>query len=129
MFQARFHGRGGQGVGSSRANHTGAWRTERHVYVHDLPPCHNACPAGENIQQWLYDAEEGGPERYDAAWRQIMENNPFPAIMAGSVTGRARPPATGPSWTRPSASTRWSASWVTRRSGAAEGARRCGADG
>ena len=68
-------------VGSSRANHTGAWRTERPVYVHNLPPCNNACPAGENIQQWLYDAEEGGSERYRAAWRQIMEDNPFPAVM------------------------------------------------
>ncbi|HEY1322929.1 MAG TPA: FAD-dependent oxidoreductase, partial [Streptosporangiaceae bacterium] len=65
-------------VGSSRANHTGAWRTERPVYVHNLPPCNNACPAGENIQQWLYDAEEGS---YEAAWRQIMQDNPFPAIM------------------------------------------------
>jgi 2-oxoacid:acceptor oxidoreductase delta subunit (pyruvate/2-ketoisovalerate family) len=67
-------------VGSSRANHTGAWRTERPVYVNHLPPCNNACPAGENIQQWLYDAEEG-PAQYEAAWRQIMEDNPFPAIM------------------------------------------------
>ena len=67
-------------VGSSRANHTGAWRTERPVYVNNLPPCNNACPAGENIQQWLYDAEEG-PEQYEAAWRQIMEDNPFPAVM------------------------------------------------
>ena len=68
-------------VGSSRANHTGAWRTERPVYVHNMPPCNNACPAGENIQQWLYYAEEGGPDRYEAAWRQIMADNPFPAIM------------------------------------------------
>jgi len=67
-------------VGSSRANHTGAWRTERPVYVHNLPPCNNACPAGENIQQWLYDAEEGEP-KYEAAWRQIMQDNPFPAVM------------------------------------------------
>ncbi len=65
-------------VGSSRANHTGAWRTERPVYVHNLPPCNNACPAGENIQQWLYDAEEGG---YEAAWRQVMTDNPFAAVM------------------------------------------------
>jgi len=65
-------------VGSSRANHTGAWRTERPVYVHNLPPCNNACPAGENVQQWLYHAEEGG---YEAAWRQIMADNPFPAVM------------------------------------------------
>jgi 2-oxoacid:acceptor oxidoreductase delta subunit (pyruvate/2-ketoisovalerate family) len=68
-------------VGSSRANHTGAWRTERPVYVSNLPPCNNACPAGENIQQWLYDAEEGGQAGYEAAWRQIMDDNPFPAVM------------------------------------------------
>jgi 2-oxoacid:acceptor oxidoreductase delta subunit (pyruvate/2-ketoisovalerate family) len=65
-------------VGSSRANKTGAWRTERPVYADLLPPCNNACPAGENIQRWLYDAEEGG---YEAAWRQIMADNPFPAVM------------------------------------------------
>ena len=67
--------------GSSRANHTGAWRTERPVYVHNMPPCNDACPAGENIQQWLYHAEEGDPGAYEAAWRQIMADNPFPAIM------------------------------------------------
>src|SRR5215831_7878193 len=47
-------------VGSSRANKTGSWRTERPIYVDRLPPCNNACPAGENIQSWLYDAEAGG---------------------------------------------------------------------
>jgi NADPH-dependent glutamate synthase beta subunit-like oxidoreductase len=65
-------------VGSSLANKTGSWRTERPVYVDLLPPCNNACPAGENIQQWLYHAEDGG---YEAAWRQIMQDNPFPAVM------------------------------------------------
>jgi NADPH-dependent glutamate synthase beta subunit-like oxidoreductase len=65
-------------VGSSLANKTGSWRTERAVYVHRLPPCADACPAGENVQQWLYHAEEGG---YEAAWRQIMEDNPLPAVM------------------------------------------------
>jgi 2-oxoacid:acceptor oxidoreductase delta subunit (pyruvate/2-ketoisovalerate family) len=67
-------------VGSSLANKTGSWRTERAVYGDRLPPCNHACPAGENIQQWLYHAEEGG-EGYERAWRQIMEDNPFPAIM------------------------------------------------
>ena len=38
----------------------------------------SACPAGENVQQWLYDAEEGGLR---GGWRQIMEDNPFPAVM------------------------------------------------
>src|SRR5689334_5989375 len=65
-------------VGSSRANHTGSWRTERAAYVHRMPPCNHACPAGENCQQWLYHAEEGD---YEAAWRQIMEDNPLPAVM------------------------------------------------
>lgn len=65
-------------VGSSLANKTGSWRTEKPVYVDRLPPCNNACPAGENIQQWLYLAEEG---KYEAAWREIMRNNPLPAIM------------------------------------------------
>jgi len=65
-------------VGSSLANKTGAWRTERPVYLDLLPPCNQACPAGENIQQWLYHAEGGG---YETAWRQIVADNPFPAVM------------------------------------------------
>lgn len=65
-------------VGSSLANRTGAWRTERPVYVDRMPPCNDACPAGENVQQWLYRAEDGS---YEPAWRKIMEENPFPAIM------------------------------------------------
>jgi 2-oxoacid:acceptor oxidoreductase delta subunit (pyruvate/2-ketoisovalerate family) len=67
-------------VGSSLANKTGSWRTERPVYRDLLPPCNNACPAGENIQAWLYEAEEGG-EGYERAWRKLMEDNPFPAVM------------------------------------------------
>lgn len=65
-------------VGSSLANETGSWRTERPVYVSMLPPCNKACPAGENVQGWLYHAEEGD---YEAAWREIMVNNPLPATM------------------------------------------------
>ncbi|HEY8986102.1 MAG TPA: NAD(P)-binding protein [Streptomyces sp.] len=65
-------------VGSSLANHTGAWRTERPEYVHRLPPCNSACPAGENIQQWLFHAESGD---YESAWRELMRDNPLPAVM------------------------------------------------
>ncbi|MGO9753311.1 MAG: NAD(P)-binding protein [Solirubrobacteraceae bacterium] len=65
-------------VGSSRANHTGSWRTERPVYVRRAAPCGIACPAGEDPQAWLYHAEEGG---YEQAWRAIVEINPFPAVM------------------------------------------------
>lgn len=65
-------------VGSSLANRTGSWRTERPVYVDRLPPCNHACPAGENIQGWLYHAESGD---YRLAWEELVRNNPFPAIM------------------------------------------------
>ena len=65
-------------VGSSLANKTGAWRVERPVYRDYLPPCNQACPAGENIQGWLYDTEEGA---YEKAWRTLMQDNPLPAIM------------------------------------------------
>ena len=67
-------------VGSSKANKTGSWRTERPVYVDRMPPCNQGCPAGENIQAWLYEAESGG-DGYERAWRAIMEDNPFPAVM------------------------------------------------
>jgi 2-oxoacid:acceptor oxidoreductase delta subunit (pyruvate/2-ketoisovalerate family) len=65
-------------VGSSLANKTGSWRTMRPVYVDRLPPCNNACPAGENIQGWLYHAEGGD---YEAAWRALVADNPLPAVM------------------------------------------------
>jgi 2-oxoacid:acceptor oxidoreductase delta subunit (pyruvate/2-ketoisovalerate family) len=64
--------------GSSRANKTGTWRTQRPVYVDRLPPCNAQCPAGEDIQGWLYHAESG---HYEAAWRHLTRDNPFPAIM------------------------------------------------
>lgn len=64
--------------GTSLANLTGTWRTERPVYLDRLPPCNNACPAGENIQGWLFHAESGD---YEQAWRVLIADNPFPAIM------------------------------------------------
>jgi 2-oxoacid:acceptor oxidoreductase delta subunit (pyruvate/2-ketoisovalerate family) len=64
--------------GSSLANKTGSWRTERPVYVDRLPPCNAQCPAGEDIQGWLFHAESGD---YERAWRQLTRDNPLPAIM------------------------------------------------
>jgi 2-oxoacid:acceptor oxidoreductase delta subunit (pyruvate/2-ketoisovalerate family) len=65
-------------VGTSLANHTGSWRTSKPVYVDRLPPCNNACPAGENIQAWLFHAESGD---YETAWRTLTRDNPMPAVM------------------------------------------------
>jgi 2-oxoacid:acceptor oxidoreductase delta subunit (pyruvate/2-ketoisovalerate family) len=64
--------------GSSLANKTGSWRTERPVYVDRLPPCNAQCPAGEDIQGWLFHAESGN---YFDAWQHLVRDNPFPAIM------------------------------------------------
>jgi NADPH-dependent glutamate synthase beta subunit-like oxidoreductase len=56
---------------------SGPVRSQRPVYVDLLPPCNNACPAGENIQAWLAHVNAGD---YLAAWRQLVEDNPFAAI-------------------------------------------------
>jgi NADPH-dependent glutamate synthase beta subunit-like oxidoreductase/Pyruvate/2-oxoacid:ferredoxin oxidoreductase delta subunit len=47
------------------------------VYVDLLPPCNAACPAGENIQEWLAHVRA---ERFEEAWRAIIRDNPLPAI-------------------------------------------------
>ncbi|HLA34308.1 MAG TPA: NAD(P)-binding protein [Rhodocyclaceae bacterium] len=65
-------------VGSSLANKTGSWRTFKPVYLDRLPPCNNQCPAGEDIQGWLFHAESGN---YEKAWQHLVRDNPFPAIM------------------------------------------------
>jgi len=64
--------------GSSLANHTGSWRTVRPEYIDRLPPCNHACPAGENVQRWLFHAEAGN---YEDAWRALTDDNPMPAVM------------------------------------------------
>ncbi len=56
---------------------TGPVRTRRPIYVDLLPPCNNACPAGENIQAWLALAQAGA---YEKAWRVLTEDNPLPAV-------------------------------------------------
>ncbi len=55
----------------------GPVRTRMPVYLDLLPPCNNACPAGENIQEWLRLVKERQDE---AAWRELVTQNPFPAI-------------------------------------------------
>jgi NADPH-dependent glutamate synthase beta subunit-like oxidoreductase len=43
-----------------------------------MPPCNSACPAGENIQAWIAQAQEG---KYFDAFQIILQDNPFPSIM------------------------------------------------
>ncbi|NUO00378.1 MAG: NAD(P)-binding protein [Saprospiraceae bacterium] len=61
----------------SHADGTGPLRKQRPVYLDMLPPCNNACPAGENIQAWLSLVTAG---KLREAWLKLVEENPMPAI-------------------------------------------------
>ena len=50
------------------AKGTGSLRTQRPVYMDFLPPCNNACPAGENIQAWLGLAKKNAMKRLGKNW-------------------------------------------------------------
>jgi formate dehydrogenase beta subunit len=52
-------------------------RALRPIYVDRLPPCNHACPAGENVQAWLGEAQAG---RFREAWEIIVRDNPLPAV-------------------------------------------------
>ncbi|MBI5916576.1 MAG: NAD(P)-binding protein [Bacteroidetes bacterium] len=63
---------------STHARGTGPSRKQRPIYLDMLPPCNDACPAGENIQAWLSLAQAG---QWEQAWQKLIEENPLPAIM------------------------------------------------
>jgi NADPH-dependent glutamate synthase beta subunit-like oxidoreductase len=56
---------------------TGPVRVQRPIYADLLPPCNNACPAGENTQAWLELAQAG---KYREAWETLVRDNPMPAV-------------------------------------------------
>ncbi len=60
-----------------RAKRVGPERSERPLFIDRLPPCNEACPAGENIQAWLAYAQEG---RFQRAWETLVRDNPLPAV-------------------------------------------------
>jgi formate dehydrogenase (NADP+) beta subunit len=60
-----------------REKGAGPIRAQRPLYADLLPPCNNACPAGENVQAWLDLAQAG---KYREAWETILRDNPFPAV-------------------------------------------------
>jgi NADPH-dependent glutamate synthase beta subunit-like oxidoreductase len=63
---------------SSLENKTGSWRFANPVFVDRISSCINECPAGEDISGIMYYAAQGN---FETAWRLIMNENPFPAIM------------------------------------------------
>ena len=64
-------------VDLTHAKGAGPVRFRRPVYVDLLAPCNQACPAGEDIQAWLGQAQAG---RYREAWETLVRDNPLPAV-------------------------------------------------
>jgi NADPH-dependent glutamate synthase beta subunit-like oxidoreductase/Pyruvate/2-oxoacid:ferredoxin oxidoreductase delta subunit len=62
---------------STEANRTGAWRYVRPYFVDQIAPCHEGCPAGEDIEAVMYLSSQ---KRFLDAYEKIREENPFPGI-------------------------------------------------
>jgi len=58
-------------------NKTGSWRYSRPVHEEKMPPCNNACPAGNNIQGFIRLIRD---EKLLDAWRLIKETSPLPGV-------------------------------------------------
>ncbi len=64
-------------VDMTRRQAVGPTRAHYPSYVDLLPPCNEACPAGENIQAWLSLAQDG---KFKEAWECLIQENPLPAV-------------------------------------------------
>ena len=92
-------------------------RTMRPLYVDRLPPCNHACPAGENVQAWLAEAQARPlPRRPGTSSSATIRCRRFtgasaitpartPAIARKSTTRSASTPSSGSSatWRSPKA--------------------------
>ena len=62
---------------STMVNATGNWRTQRPVRKKRLAPCKSACPAENNIPEWIDLSRQG---EFRKAWEAILETNPLPFV-------------------------------------------------
>jgi len=60
-----------------KSDGTGPSAHKRPIYQNYLPPCNQACPAGENIQAWLDKVHQG---QFEEAWQILIKDNPLPAV-------------------------------------------------
>ena len=53
------------------------------TYLTRIPPCTSGCPAGEDIRGYhnILRGVEKFENSWEAAWRRIVDKNPFPAVM------------------------------------------------
>lgn len=68
-------------TGSTEIFKTGTWRAARPLHVHAASPCHQACPVGGEIAEWIGHARA---RDFRAAWEVLTRHNPFPAV-AGRI--------------------------------------------
>ncbi len=64
-------------LGNTLYNKTGSWRYMRPVYHDKTAPCCEACPAGSDVEGYVYLTSQG---RLDEAWKLVMKENPFPSV-------------------------------------------------
>ena len=78
MAKVYIRGAGIHAAGTiAMVNKTGSWRYFRPVNEEKMPPCNNACPAGNNIQGFIKLIRD---EKLLDAWRLIKQTSPFPGI-------------------------------------------------
>lgn len=58
-------------------NKTGSWRYLRPRFENKIPPCHEGCPAGQNIEEAMVLIGKG---KVLEAWELFKEENPFPGV-------------------------------------------------
>jgi len=58
-------------------NKTGSWRYLRPFYSNMVPPCNNACPAGNDVEFFIRLIQK---KEYEKAWEVLKFENPFPGI-------------------------------------------------
>ncbi len=63
--------------GTTLWNPTGTWRSVKPVHVSRFSPCMLGCPAGNPIETFIRQVEEGD---VDGALASIREENPFPSV-------------------------------------------------
>jgi len=74
-------------IGAASYNRGGEGSHLRPAYIEKLPPCRNACPAGNDIRGFLTTIAQTEmfkreyDESYGLAWRKLTETNPIPSVI------------------------------------------------
>ncbi len=62
---------------STLVNKTGSWKYIKPIYQDKTAPCQEGCPAGEDIEGYMYLLSQG---KFEEAWELLRRDNPLPSI-------------------------------------------------